>query len=166
MDEALRARVSRIARWNGGSILVVAGLGAVLSLVGGDLGTAMVGIAIAAAGWHERSVGKALALPVHHSATDLDALRTRLVRAELAVGLLIAGYALWRLATADVGAEISALPEEEQMLLESLTGGDREALEQMFALTLRLTYGTLLIVTLAYQGGMAWWYERRVRSTP
>jgi thiosulfate reductase cytochrome b subunit len=160
MDAALREKVARAARWNGGSILVIAGLSAVFSLVGAELMPTLFGAAIAAAGWAEHAAGRRLAL----ADADVAALRTRLVRCELAVLALILGYSAWRLGSADFAAELAALPDDERMLVESLTGGDRELLEQMFASALKLTYCTLMIVTLLYQGGMAWWYDRRLGS--
>ena len=49
--------------------------------------------------------------------------------------------------------------------MASLTAGDLALLEQLFVLALKITYGTLILVTLAYQGGMAWWYGKTLRST-
>jgi hypothetical protein len=160
VDAALRERVARIARWNGGSILVVAGLGALLSLAGGDLVAGGCGLAIATAGALEHRGGRRLA----DAGWDPAALRPTLVRCELAVLALIVAYSAWRLGTADLAAEIAALPKEERMALEAMVGEDRALLEGLFALGLKLTYGTLILVTLAYQGGMAWWYDRKLGS--
>lgn len=165
MDDALRQRIARIARWNGGSIAVVAGLGALFSSAGGAWVAAGFAAAIAVAGWLERDGGKRLAALAQGSAGDLAALGTRLVRCELAVLAGIFMYSMWRLATADVAAELGQLPEAERELLASLTAGDQALLEQMFQLALKITYGTLIIVTLVYQGGMAWWYGRTLRGT-
>jgi hypothetical protein len=161
VDEALRQRVARVARWNGGSILVVAGLGALLSIVGADAAPALFAAIIAYAGWRELAAGRALTAP----AGDATALRPVLVRCELAVLVAIVGYSLWRLATADVAAELAELPTAERELLASLTAGDMALLEQLFGLALKITYGTLMLVTLAYQGGLAWWYGKTLRST-
>ena len=46
----------------------------------------------------------------------------------------------------------------------SLTAGDMALLEQMFTLALKVTYGTLILVSLVYQGGLAWWYSKTLRS--
>lgn len=161
MDAEARGRVGRIARLNGGSIAVVAGAGALFSLAGGDLVPAAFGAAVLAAGLAEHRAGRRLASLEH----DPDALRPTLVRAELAVLAAILGYAAWRLATASVAAELAQLPEEERAMVEALAGGDRALLEQLFESALRITYGAVVAVALVYQGGMAWWYTTRVRST-
>jgi hypothetical protein len=69
------------------------------------------------------------------------------------------------LATADVAAELGQLPAAEREVLASLTAGDLALLEQLLRLALKVTYGTLVVVTLAYQGGLAWWYGKTLRST-
>lgn len=161
MDDALRQRVARIARWNGGSIMVVAGLGAAFSLAGGAPGAGAFAAVVAGAGWRELAAGRALAAP----AADAAALRPVLVRCELVVLAAIVAYSLWRLATADVAAEIAQLPAAEREMLAALTAGDMALLEQLFRFALKITYGTLVLVTLAYQGGLAWWYGKTLRST-
>jgi hypothetical protein len=161
VDDVLRQRVARIARWNGGSIVVVAGLGALLSLYGADPVPALFAAVIAVAGWHERAAGSALAA----AAADPATLRLTLVRSELAVMAAIVLYSIWRLATADVAAELGQLPAAEREVLASLTAGDLALLEQLLRLALKVTYGTLVVVTLAYQGGLAWWYGKTLRST-
>lgn len=160
MERSNIERIARIARWNGGSLAMVAGLGALLSLAGGDPVPTAFAAAIAYAGWRELDAGRRLA------ATGAPAgPRATLVRCELAVLALIVGYSAWRLATADPVAELAALPAPQRELLASLTAGDRALLEQLFAMALKIVYGTLIAVTAAYQGGMAWWYSKSLGST-
>lgn len=163
VDAALRQRVARIARWNGGSILAVAGLGALLSVAAADPAPAAFAAAIAFAGWRELGAGRRLAGPAAEG--DAAALGATLARSELAVLALIVGYSAWRLATADAAAELGRLPTAEREALAALTVGDLALLEQLYALALRITYGTLIVVSLGYQGGMAWWYSKTLRST-
>lgn len=166
MDRSVIEKIARIARWNGGSIAVVAGLGAVFSLAGGDWVGAGFAAVVTVAGAQEFKAGRGLADPATGAGPALDPGRARqtLVRSELVVLATIVLYSLWRLATADVAAELARMPEAERALLASLTAGDMLLLEQMFTLALKVTYSTLIAVSLVYQGGLAWWYSKTLRS--
>jgi len=164
MDAASLDKVARTARWNGGSIVVVAGLAALFAALDADVGTALFGAAIAAAGAIEHRSGAALARGADRTWEPAYGrqVRGRLIGAELVVLVMIVGYSVWRLATVDVAGEIAALPDELREALVGLVGGDEALLAETFRLALDVTYTTLILVTLAYQGGMAWWYARRL----
>ena len=90
--------------------------------------------------------------------------RGRLVGAELTVLVVIIGYSMWRLLSVDVAAELAELPVELRDALIGALGGSEQALVEMFTLALKLTYTTLIVLSLVYQGGLAWWYARKFRS--
>ena len=159
MDTVTSTKVGGVASWNGGSIALTAGLAALISLSSGDLVPGAFGAAIAAAGAIEWRAGRKLRL-----GGDPVLARGRLVGAELTVLVLIIGYSMWRLFSVDVAAELAELPVELRDALIGALGGSERALVQMFTLALKLTYTTLIVLSLVYQGGLAWWYARKFRS--
>jgi hypothetical protein len=159
-DEVL-ARVIRLSRTNGLSVVLVAGIAAILEAMQRDLFGAVIGLLAAGAG----------AMEVH-GASLLRWGETRgmnwLIRAELLLLVVLLGYCAIRLTIVDLTEMRAAF----QSALEF--GGMREkwAEAQRLGLTedeslhavYRLTYLILSIATLLYQGGMTIYYLRRRRS--
>jgi hypothetical protein len=162
-EQAL-ARVLRVSRLNAWSIVVVAVLGALGSLLLGALGGALTGLLVAIAGGMELRGRRRL------RRRDASGIRL-MVRAELFLLAVIAVYCVSRIASFDAGyLKEQVLPELKQNLLVlgvSLSDTLAEAgltEEQVVPLVHRLflaLYGTVLVVALVYQGGLARWYGRK-----
>lgn len=151
--EQCLARVLTLARWNGGSIVVIAGLGSLLSLLFGDLVGAVVGALAAVAGameWHGyRRLRR----------RDLAGLDW-LIRAETCLLAVISLYAISRLGSFDpetVRANLS--PEMETALNEA--GLATSEVVPLVRWMFLLLYGTVLGVTCIYQGGLVFYYRSR-----
>ena len=162
-DQAL-AQVLRVSRANGWSILCLAAAGALLSLGLGDWSGAVAGMLAAAAG--------GLELRGH------DRLRRRdpagvalLARAELLLLTVIAAYCTHRLLRFDAGAlRTQFIPELQRSLraagfeLTDLLRQQGLTLDDLVLLIRRfstLLYSGVLLLSVLYQGGLAWWYHRR-----
>jgi hypothetical protein len=158
------ARVLRTSRLNGWSIVLVAGAGALGALLLGDLSGALTGLLAALAGGLELRGRRRLR---RRDATGVSLM----VRAELFLLAIIAVYAVGRMASFDAGyLREQVLPELKQSLLvlgvslkDTLAEFDLTE-EQVVPLVHRVLlalYGTVLLVSLVYQGGLARWYSRR-----
>lgn len=140
-------RVLRIARTNGLSIVIIAGLGTLFS-IGDWLGMA-VGTAIVVGGWMELSGRKQLLRG------DAAGVR-QLVRSQWVVLGAIEIYCLMKLGfDSDKGVS----QELRSLMLEM--GVDMVALEPSLRQAFYGTYGAVALLTLVYQGGMARYYSRR-----
>jgi hypothetical protein len=157
MSDDLTLLTARTARLNATSILVIAGLAVAWSAVDGEPGFAAFGAAVCAAALVELAGARRLA-------SDPAGARPFLVGGELAVLALIVGYCLWRLVGFDFDAELAAMPADAREALLGVSGDDVDALRGMMTMVNRATYSVLLVVTLAYQGGMALYYRRRVAA--
>ncbi len=157
-------KVLFFARLNGRSVVIIATVGALISLLFGDLVGAIVGAMAAGAGFLELSGRRQLVR------RDLSGMK-RVERAELLLLGIIASYAVSRLASFDTGYVTEQLvPELRERLLAQ--GINLDELLQQFGLTVgetvrwaRLTfyalYGGLLALTILFQGGMAFYYRRK-----
>lgn len=151
-EETLR-RVLKVARANGWCVTIVAGLSALVSLAFGDLVGAGIGVLV--------SVGGVLELRGHRQLQqgDPDGM-TRLVRSQLWMLGVIWAYAITRLASFDVTTVIGAVTPDMRSALDQ-AGVDLNAILPLVRLTFYLLYGSLIVVTLIYQGGLALYYRRR-----
>ncbi|MFI5337066.1 MAG: hypothetical protein ACHQ5A_09805 [Opitutales bacterium] len=157
-------RVLRLSKVNGWSIVVIAGAGTLVSLLLGDLASAGTGALATGAGVMELRGRRRLQ---RRDATGVKLL----VRAELFLLAVIAVYAVSRLASFDAGyLKEQVIPELKQNLL--LFGVNLDELLQQFEMkvddivplvqrTFYALYGGVLLTTIFYQGGLAWWYGRR-----
>ncbi len=151
-EEQLR-RVLRTAKLNGLGVAIVAGLGALVSLAFGDLIGAAVGALVAVGGGMELSGRKQILRG------DADGMR-RLVRSQLLVLGVIVVYAASRFASFDAESVMGNLtPDMRNDLAQA--GVDLAAILPMVRLMFYALYGSLAVVTLIYQGGMAVYYRRR-----
>lgn len=139
----------RVATWNGGSICLIAALGALLA----SGWTVSFALAVALAGlvevWGGRRVAQAPAPGVR-----------LLVASQAGIILLIGGYAAWRFLTIDAAA---VLAELEQVYPGLLAAGSDQATLDLLQRAFRIMYGVIFALTVIYQGGMAWYYSRSVR---
>lgn len=154
--EETLARVVRMARMNGISVVIIAGLGALLSLAFGDLVGTAVGLVVAYGGGTELAGRKALLRG------DADGMR-RLVRAQWIVLGAILVYCVTRLASFDAESALGNLtPDMRSQLTEA--GVDIAAILPLVRLMFYLTYVTVILVSLIYQGAMARYYRRRTET--
>lgn len=146
-------RVLRISKLNGLSIAVVAGVCALGSLLFGDWMGAAVGAIVTVGGLMELSGRRQL---LHGDADGM----LRLVRSQMLVLGVIVVYAVSRLASFDLDSALGNLtPDMRNDLTQS--GVDLAAITPMVRLMFYAMYGSVAVVTLIYQGGMALYYRRR-----
>ena len=154
-EEQLR-RVLRTSKLNGLGVAIVAGLGALGSLAFGDLLGAMVGTLVAVGGIMELSGRKQL---LHGDASGMR----RLVRSQLLVLGVIVIYAVSRFASFDAESAMGNLTPEMRSEM-SQAGVDLAAIVPLVRLMFYALYGSLAVVTLIYQGGLALYYRRHTKT--
>jgi hypothetical protein len=155
VSEILR-QVLRLARFDGMSVLVLAGFFALVSAASGDVSGAAFGLLIAAAGAIEL-----------HGMGLLRAVDRRgmswLVASQLYLLSVILGYVGYRLANPDSDPLIklvkSAVNSDTADLRQA--GLDPTQVMADFPAELRLLYFAVAAVTVLYQGGMALYYLMR-----
>lgn len=151
--EKCLARVLTLSRWNGGSIVVIAGLGSLLSLLFGDLVGTVVGALAAGAG----------AMEVHGyrrlRRRDLAGLDW-LIRAETALLAVLSLYAISRLGSFDAETVRGNLTPEMEAVLNDAGLATSEVVP-LVRLMFLVLYGTVLAVTCLYQGGLVFYYRSR-----
>jgi len=145
--EAQLQRVLRIAKTNGLSVVIIAGLGTVLSL--GDWFGMAVGAAIIWGGWMELKGRKQLL------AGDSAGVRV-LVRSQVIVLVAIEVYCLVKLGF-DRTHGVS--PELRTAMID--LGIDMAELEPSLRLAFYGTYSLVALLTVVYQGGMARYYGKK-----
>lgn len=148
-------RVTRIARVNGWSVCAVAGLGLLLALLMGDAVGAGVALCALGSGAMELHGRRRLLQKEETGATWL-------VRSQLYLLGVVLTYAVGRLLSFDAEVALASLtPEMEAILKEN--GLSRADLVPLLQLMFRALYGSVIAVTLLYQGGMAFYYRRKGR---
>ena len=143
-------RVVRVARFDGWSVLGVAGVLALAAATMGDYVGAIVGLIVAGAGAGEL-----------HGASLLSHGEVRglkwLIGSQLFLMAAIVSYCALRLLHPDL-APLRALIDAEMKAQLDLLGMSVEAFLLQFY---RLVYLAVALATLLYQGGMAFYYARR-----
>jgi hypothetical protein len=151
-------RVVRIARFDGMSVLIVSGAFALLAAAIGDFRGAVIGVLIAGAGAMEmHGVG----LLRHGDPGGMHWL----VRSQIFLLITLLGYCALRLTHPDLEslhegfktAMHSPAMQQAWAMQESMGMTEDRFLRQVYT----LTYFSLAIATLIYQGGMAIFYVRR-----
>lgn len=158
LPDARRRRALEVARLNGRGVIAFCLVGAALALVRREWLEAGLGLVATSAGLLELS-GRRRAL-----AGAPDAWR-RLVGAQVWLLALILGYAAWRWVATTPEELWRTLPGFLRQHLDTqlyLAGFD-PALDRPFLLALlnQAVCGSLALVALAYQGGLALYYARR-----
>jgi hypothetical protein len=158
--EVLR-RVLRLARFDGISVLGVAGIFAIGSASLGDYAGALVALAIAGAGVFEL-----------HGVSLVDGGHARgvrwLVGSQLYLLVTVLGYVLWKITGGGVEALLQILETtmktpEGQMQLEA-AGKTREEMLAVARVMYFVGMVMVAVLTFFYQGGMAVYYYRRRQS--
>jgi hypothetical protein len=142
-------RAVRVARFDGWTIAIFAALTSLCGLT--DPATIAIAAAMGAIAFVElRAAGRLLAF-------DERATKT-LALNQLALGTLLAAYAVWRLITVNRGGAVSALVGQIDPQIVQMLGSDLDDLVRQLSL---LVYGTLIGVAVFGQGGMALYYATR-----
>ena len=150
---AVHARVLRLSKINGWSVAIISGLGALVSLLFGDLFGCAIGALVLWGGITEIKGNHKL------RRKDIDGMRL-LVWAQLMVLGVIWVYAASSLGSFDAEFALSnQTPEMQQILTDA--GVDTAELTTLIRLIFYVFYGVVMVVTLIYQGGLALYYRRR-----
>lgn len=162
MDDRERAvrRVLAISRMNGGGVLVLASLCAVVSLLSRDgAGFVVSALAVLSGGMEVRG-GRALRDGDPRAGTLLPGSQLLLLAAILA-------YSLFRLATFDSAHALEALAPSIRRILQGYADAtgvlDEAALRDAVAGVYRLVLASVILASLLYQGGLSFWYRRAAR---
>ena len=150
LPEETLQRVLRIAKFNGMSVLLIAGFFALAAAGGGDYPGAIVGLLVAGAGAIEL-----------HGEGKLRAGDERgmnwLVGSQLYLAVVMLSFCTLRL----THLEIEPIPESLKPIIELGAQQWQMTTEEYQLMIWRLTYRLLALLTLFYQGGMALYYFRR-----
>ena len=147
-------RVLTVSRFNGWSVVIVAGLGILLTLVIGDLLGTCIGLLVGVAGGMEVRGGRKL------GRRDPAGMKL-LVRSQLLLLSVILIYCVTRLGSFDADTALGNLTPDMEAPLKEL-GLERGEILSMVRSTFYITYVTVAVVTVFYQGGMALFYRRRI----
>lgn len=153
-EKALK-RVLKISRANGWSVVIVAGLGALLALALGDWLSLGLGLLVAGFGGLEVRGNRLL------RKRDPEGMKW-LVRSQMLLLALILAYCASRLGSFDAESAMANLtPDMEALLKEAgLSRADILPLvHQMFL----LLYISVALASLIYQGGLALYYRSKTR---
>ncbi|MGA3006341.1 MAG: hypothetical protein ABSE59_00470 [Opitutaceae bacterium] len=150
-------RVIKVAKVNGMVfVFPVSCLCALVALVMGDLLSVFFGLCVAAAGWSEWQGAKLLQ---RGEARGINWL----VRSQVYLMGLILLYALTQMAKYDADYEQSLVSPEMNQLLQQAGTSSQEILP-LVRMAFYGMYGTLAVVTVLYQGGLALFYRRRAET--
>ncbi len=146
-------RVLTVSRFNGWSVIIIASLGILLSLVLGDLlGAIISGLAVTS-GWME--------VRGHRKLKRRDpAGMTWLVRSQMLLLTVVLVYCVSRLGSFDADTAMGNMTPDMEASLKEI-GLARADILSMVRTTFFATYITVAVVTLLYQGGMALYYRRK-----
>jgi hypothetical protein len=165
--EDILRRVKRNARLNGWSVAIVAGLSTLVSLAFVDPVSAAVGLMV--------TIGGALEVRGYRMLRRNDPGGMRwLARSQLVVLGAIWAYGLSRLLSFDAGyLQSEVIPDARAMLgsygvdfdqMLAQAGLDARNIVPLVRLFFVILYGSLLLVTLIYQGGLFLYYRWRTAA--
>jgi len=150
--DSLHVRVLRISRFNGMSVLVIAGLGVVFSLLGVDRFGTGCGMLAVAAGMMELH-GRSLVLEEDHRGFAW------LTGSQLWLIAVITVYAIGRIQNFDLKTTLQLMPKDS---LDNLTQAGIDP-HDFLLLTNKIGCIILIVVTFVYQGLM-WRFYRRAAA--
>lgn len=147
-------RVLLVSLIDGWSIALFAGLCTVVSLAFGDWTGGFVGLLVTAGGVIEIRGRRRL---TQH---DADGGMDLLVRSQLIVVGVIWIYAIGRLTNFDSDTALANMPPDMKSALDQV-GMTTQDVARYVRLFTYVLYGTVMVVTLLYQGGMMLYYRNR-----
>lgn len=146
-------RVLFISAFDGWSVIAIAALGTLITLLFGDYSGVGVGLLIAGAGWMELRGRKQL------KRRDTAGMKT-LARSQLLLLSVILVYCTMRLASFDDATAMGNLtPDLESLLQEA--GIQKAEILPLVRTAFLAIYGGVALGTLIYQGGMIFYYRAR-----
>jgi hypothetical protein len=151
-EKALK-RVLAVSRFNGWSVIIIAGLGILLTLLLGDLLGTAIGLIAMVSGWMEVHGGRKL------KRRDLEGMKW-LVRSQLLLLSVILAYCASRLGSFDAEIAMGNLTPDMEAPLKEL-GLTRSEILSMVRTTFYVTYTSVAAICLIYQGGLALYYRRK-----
>jgi hypothetical protein len=154
-SEILR-RVMRLARFDGMSVLIVAGGFALLSAASRDVSGAVIGLLIAAAG----------AIELHGVGllkVGQNGMRW-LVSSQLYLMATILAYVAFRILRPDVAWMLPYVTGEAAEPILQAAQQEGMTVEQLLVGAMSMFYLLVAAITLLYQGGMTIYYLRRRRA--
>lgn len=155
--EKSRQRVLRVSGINGWSILIVAGLFALISLLMGDGLGAFFGVAVLVSPGMELKARSLLK-------RGEKGARQWYLRSQIWLLSVIILYCLSQLFLFYSSGGIAMLPADvKESLLQALQF-DEPALQVLMEKIYLAVYLTIIVVTLCYQGGLFFFYRRNVPS--
>jgi hypothetical protein len=152
-QEKILQRVLFISAVDGWSIAVVAALGGLVSLLFGDLSGVAVGVLVLAAGVTELRGRKQL------RRRDAAGMKL-LVRAQLFLLTVILVYCVSRLGSFDAEMVMANMTPEMQAALTE-AGVSRADVLPLVRTVFYVGYGTVAVVSIFFQGGLALYYRHR-----
>ena len=153
-EEKIYRRVLFVAGFDGWSVVIVAGLGTVLSLLFGSLTGILIGLLLIGAGVMELHGRRLL------QRRNADGMRW-LVRAQLFLLGVIVVYCASRLGSFDAETAMGNMtPDMEAALTEA--GLNKADIVPLVHMTFVATYSILAIISLIFQGGLALYYRSRI----
>ena len=145
---ATLTRALGIAKFNAWSFSIAGVLTLVMGL--GDVETMVIGGLITVLGWNEFR-GRTLLLAFDMKAPDVLGWN------QVALMVLLVGYAAWKLLTLKAGAN----PYEEKIAAMPELGPMLEPFVKLYADISRWMYASMILIGVVYQGGNALYYFSR-----
>jgi tetrahydromethanopterin S-methyltransferase subunit D len=154
LPENTLARVLWLAKFEGRTVVFIAGCSAMISMFSADgLGTV---IGLLAAGAGVMALHGAKLLEQRHQSRGMDWL----VGGELVLLCVILIYVAIKLGRLITGGVNAVFSEEMRSLLEQIGQWGPEQ-QRAYAQGFKLTYGLVAALSLLFQGGMALYYHRK-----
>lgn len=148
-------RVLAVSRFNGWSVVVIAGFGILLTLVLGDLLGSIIGMLAVGSGWME--------VRGHQKLKQRNPAGMKwLVRSQLFLLSVVLVYCASRLGSFDADTAMANLTPDMEAVLKD-AGLERADILPLVRTAFLATYVTVAAVCLIYQGGMALYYRSRTR---
>ncbi|HET9679720.1 MAG TPA: hypothetical protein VFP95_04045 [Gammaproteobacteria bacterium] len=153
----------RLALLNGGSVALIALLGALVCGIFGYGWGVVIGLLFAVAGGIELRGAQLL---INH----VDKARYWLCGGQLYFLLVVISYAGWRLTSLDVQTLLQSLgPEMVDLLKRRIQQQNGlwlpdQVLGETLLVMMRFVYWALIVISLFYQGLMFFYYARKVHS--
>lgn len=148
-------RVLTVSKLNGWSVIIIASLGTLLTLVLGDLLGTVIGVLAVTSGWMEVSGGRKL------RQRNPEGMQW-LVRSQLLLLTVILVYCASRLGSFDGDTAMANLTPDMEAILKD-AGLERGDILPLVRTAFFATYGAVALTCLIYQGGLALYYRSKIQ---
>ena len=147
-------KVTKVSFWNGWSIVIIAGVATLVSLVFWDKIGLLVGLLVTSGGGMEL-YGRHLVSGGERGGMPW------MMNAQLLLIGVICFYCVIRLMNFDSSEVLRLLPPDMKSSLMQL-GVSMDSMVLMMKKMTRIVYGGVIVLTLIYQGGMYFFYRRKM----